>query len=124
VREPACIMLDEPMTGLDPRGIRTMKDSIREQAKAGIGVMLSSHLLALVEDLCDALLIMHLGKLVFFGSVGDARVKFGTGGSDASLEEVFFRATESAEGARAPATTPAVWAGATGGATGDAGASA
>jgi ABC-2 type transport system ATP-binding protein len=93
VREPAFIMLDEPMTGLDPRGIRTMKDSIREQARAGAGVMLSSHLLALVEDLCDALLIMHKGQRMFFGSVSEARAQFASQG-DASLEEVFFRATE------------------------------
>ncbi len=95
VREPAFIMLDEPMTGLDPRGIRTMKDSIRERARAGAGVMLSSHLLALVEDLCDALLIMHKGQRMFFGTIVEARAQFAAQG-DASLEELFFRVTEGA----------------------------
>ena len=100
VREPAFIMLDEPMTGLDPRGIRTMKDSIRERSRAGAGVMLSSHLLALVEDLCDALLIMHKGQLVFFGTVMEARERFGVSQTgDSSLEDVFFRATEGAANA-------------------------
>lgn len=98
VREPAFIMLDEPMTGLDPRGIRTMKDSIRERARAGAGVMLSSHLLALVEDLCDALLIMHKGQRMFFGTIAEARSQFAAQG-DASLEDLFFRVTE---GAAAP----------------------
>jgi ABC-2 type transport system ATP-binding protein len=111
VREPAFIMLDEPMTGLDPRGIRTMKDSIRERSRAGAGVMLSSHLLALVEDLCDALLIMHKGQLVFFGTVMEARERFGVSQTgDSSLEDVFFRATEEAANAMAgipPAPAPA-----------------
>lgn len=106
VREPAFIMLDEPMTGLDPRGIRTMKDSIREQARSGAAVMLSSHLLALVEDLCDALLIMHKGQLVFFGSVLEAREKFAAQGGDTSLEDVFFRATEGATPDPAAAAPP------------------
>jgi ABC-2 type transport system ATP-binding protein len=105
VREPAFIMLDEPMTGLDPRGIRTMKDSIRERSRAGAGVMLSSHLLALVEDLCDALLIMHKGQLVFFGTVMEARERFGVSQTgDSSLEDVFFRATEGAANATAIAS--------------------
>ncbi len=111
VREPAFIMLDEPMTGLDPRGIRTMKDSIRERVSAGAGVMLSSHLLALVEDLCDALLIMHKGQRMFFGTIAQARAQFAAQG-DASLEDLFFRVTEGAPAqpeaapVPAPSTTP------------------
>jgi ABC-2 type transport system ATP-binding protein len=97
--------------GLDPRGIRTMKDSIRERVSAGAGVMLSSHLLALVEDLCDALLIMHKGQRMFFGTIAQARAQFAAQG-DASLEDLFFRVTEGAPAqpeaapAPAPSTTP------------------
>src|SRR5437879_10279189 len=48
---PRAILVDEPLSGLDPRGIRTMKHSLRDRAGAGAAVIISSHLLALVEDL-------------------------------------------------------------------------
>lgn len=101
---PKFVMLDEPLTGLDPRGIREMKDSIRELAQAGAAFLISSHLLALVEDLCTSLLIVVKGKQLFFGPMSQAREAFGTEGTGASLEEVFFRATEGAE--IAPAGAP------------------
>ena len=53
LREPRVIILDEPLTGLDPRGIRNIKQSIRRRAAAGTAFLLSSHLLVLVEALCD-----------------------------------------------------------------------
>ncbi|MFO0875477.1 MAG: ABC transporter ATP-binding protein [Phycisphaerales bacterium] len=93
---PALLMLDEPMTGLDPRGIRTLKDAIREHATRGAGVVISSHLLALVEDLVTHLLIVHRGERIFLGSVDEARASFGAGGG--SLEELFFKATETGAG--------------------------
>jgi ABC-2 type transport system ATP-binding protein len=96
LHEPSLVMLDEPLTGLDPRGIRTIKDTIAEQARAGAAVIISSHLLQLVEDLCTRLLILHRGRCLFFGDLAEARQQFvGGAASDASLEEVFFRATES-----------------------------
>jgi ABC-2 type transport system ATP-binding protein len=91
---PKAILLDEPLTGLDPRGIRTMKASVRQRAAAGAAVMVSSHLLALVNDLCTHLLILHRGKRLFFGPVEEARNSFAGLDKDASLEELFFRATE------------------------------
>jgi ABC-2 type transport system ATP-binding protein len=97
LHRPRAILFDEPLTGLDPRGIRTMKESVREAAGGGAAVVVSSHLLALVEDLCTHLLIVHKGRRMFFGPVGEARAAFlgqGAAQGDASLEEVFFRATE------------------------------
>ena len=91
---PKAILLDEPLTGLDPRGIRTMKESVRERAAEGTAVLVSSHLLALVEDLCTHLLIVHLGRRLFFGPIADARSAFAGTDHDASLEDLFFRATE------------------------------
>jgi len=88
------------MTGLDPRGIRTLKDTIRERAAAGAAILISSHLLALVEDLCSHLLILHLGKSLFFGRIEDARSAFASVDRDASLEDLFFRATETPAPAR------------------------
>ena len=82
-----------------------MKTSIVERARAGAAVVVSSHLLALVEDLCTHLLILHHGRNLFCGPLEAARSAFAgmtgaEGVDDASLEEVFFRATEAAETAR------------------------
>ena len=94
LHDPKAMLLDEPLTGLDPRGIRTMKQSVRERAAAGAAIMVSSHLLALVEDLCTDLLIVHHGRRLFFGPVREARTAFAGVDTDTSLEELFFRATE------------------------------
>jgi ABC-2 type transport system ATP-binding protein len=95
LHRPAAILFDEPMTGLDPRGIRTLKTSIREQAAAGAAVVISSHLLSLVEDLCTDLLIMHHGQRLFFGSMAEARSQYPDLQGETSLEDIFFKATES-----------------------------
>jgi ABC-2 type transport system ATP-binding protein len=92
LHDPKAILFDEPLTGLDPRGIRTMKQSVRDRAAAGAAVVVSSHLLALVEDLCTHLLILHRGKQLFWGTAQEARASFASG--EQSLEEVFFTATE------------------------------
>ncbi|MFA6240185.1 MAG: ABC transporter ATP-binding protein [Candidatus Hydrogenedentales bacterium] len=93
LHDPQVILFDEPHTGLDPRGIRTMKNSILERVEKGASVIVSSHILELVEDMCTHLLILHKGKCLFFGRLEDARAAFADAG-DASLEELFFRATE------------------------------
>jgi len=94
LHEPTAILVDEPLTGLDPRGIRSMKQSLRERAARGAAVVISSHLLGLVEELCTHLLILHRGRQLFFGEAAEARDAFATAGTDSSLEEVFFRVTE------------------------------
>jgi ABC-2 type transport system ATP-binding protein len=94
LHNPGAILFDEPLTGLDPRGIRTMKESVKQRAAGGAAVIVSSHLLALVQDLCTHLLILHRGRRLFFGRLEDAKAAFDIAGGDASLEEVFFRATE------------------------------
>jgi ABC-2 type transport system ATP-binding protein len=93
LREPRVIILDEPLTGLDPRGIRNIKESIRRRAASGTSFLLSSHLLVLVEALCDQVLILHRGQKVAFGSLEEIR-SLATLHSDASLEDVFFAVTE------------------------------
>lgn len=94
LHDPQVILFDEPLTGLDPHGIRTLKTSIVARAAAGASIVVSSHLLALVEDLCSDLLILRKGQALYFGPVSEARSRFGSLGQDASLEEVFFRALE------------------------------
>jgi ABC-2 type transport system ATP-binding protein len=68
---PRALLLDEPLTGLDPVGIRRMKATIVRRAKAGAAVILSSHLLHLVEEICTRVLIMNRGEAVAFGTIAD-----------------------------------------------------
>jgi ABC-2 type transport system ATP-binding protein len=91
LHDPKAILLDEPLTGLDPHGIRTMQDSIRGRARAGAAFIVSSHLLALVEDLCTHLLVLHRGRIVLQGSIEELRGRLEQGDRGETLEELFFR---------------------------------
>jgi len=91
LQSPAAMLFDEPLTGLDPAGIRTIKRMIREQAERGVAVMVSSHLLPLVEDLCTHLLLLHHGRVRFSGTVAEARQTLAGATGQASLEDVFFQ---------------------------------
>jgi ABC-2 type transport system ATP-binding protein len=98
------LIFDEPLTGLDPLGIRRMKESISRRAQAGASVILSSHLLHLVEELCDSVLIIQSGVRIAFGTIDDLKFQIAQGKGDMSLEEAFLRITS--EGAtHAPAAT-------------------
>lgn len=70
MHDPAALLLDEPLTGLDPVGIRRMKDTISQRAQSGAAIVLSSHLLHLVEELCSAILVLRHGRLVAHGTIG------------------------------------------------------
>lgn len=90
---PTAILFDEPHTGLDPHAIRKMTESVKERAAAGAAVIVSSHLLSLVENMCTHLLILSGGKSLFCGTLEDARSQYPGIGDDSSLEEIFFHAT-------------------------------
>jgi len=94
LHDPKAILFDEPLTGLDPYAIRALKGTITERAAAGAAIVVSSHLLALVEDLCTHLLILNKGRRLFYGSLDEARSHYADLQGAASLEDVFFRATE------------------------------
>lgn len=94
--DPTALLLDEPMTGLDPPGIRRLKQSIVTRAEQGTAVIISSHLLAMVEDICTHVLVLNSGREQFFGSIDELRVEFGN--DTASLEDIFFRAIEPTSG--------------------------
>jgi ABC-2 type transport system ATP-binding protein len=92
IHEPQVLMLDEPLTGLDPVGIRRMKRTIAARAQAGAAVVLSSHLLQLVEELCTRVLIIQSGVKVALGSVAEivaGRPEL----SGLGLEEIFLTLT-------------------------------
>jgi ABC-2 type transport system ATP-binding protein len=69
LHSPRALILDEPLTGLDPAGIRKMKATIAERARAGVAVVLSSHLLHLVEELCTHILVLQRGRRVAYGPI-------------------------------------------------------
>ena len=69
IHSPTALILDEPLTGLDPAGIRKMKSTIAARARSGAAVILSSHLLHLVEELCTRLLVIKRGQLVALGTI-------------------------------------------------------
>jgi ABC-2 type transport system ATP-binding protein len=107
LHRPRAILFDEPLTGLDPRGIRTIRDSIHEQASGGAAIIVSSHLLSLVEDLCTSVLILHRGRQLLHGPLGELRREISASGRQESLEDVFFRLTEgSKDGAATPPPAP------------------
>jgi len=97
LHSPRVIFFDEPLTGLDPIGIRRMKDSILNRARDGAAIIVSSHLLHLVEEICSRILILKNGRKIIDGTLGEITQKFATQPGDANLEEVFFRATSEEE---------------------------
>lgn len=102
LHEPRAILLDEPMTGLDPQGIRTLKQSVTARARAGAAVIVSSHLLSLVEDICSHVLILDHGRPLFFKTMDEARATVAAEGLPATLEDVFFQATTQLNGQSGP----------------------
>ena len=71
IRNPRMLLLDEPTTGLDPAGMRDMRTLVRRLANEGITVMLSSHLLTEVEELCNRVAIIRKGRIVYEGSLAE-----------------------------------------------------
>lgn len=94
LHDPEVLLLDEPLTGLDPRGIRTLYRALGRRAQAGASVVLSTHLLGQIGDLCDRFLILKEGRRLVYGSQEDLRRRLPALEGDASLEEIFFEATE------------------------------
>ncbi|HEX6694291.1 MAG TPA: ABC transporter ATP-binding protein [Longimicrobiales bacterium] len=95
LHDPRALLLDEPLTGLDPGAIRKTKQTILRQAERGAAVILSSHLLSLVEELCTRLLVIDRGRLVAAGTIEEiARSKPELEGR--GLEELFLALTGSA----------------------------
>jgi ABC-2 type transport system ATP-binding protein len=79
LRRPRLLMLDEPATGLDPAGMRDMRALIRRLADEGITVLLSSHQLPEVQELCDRVAIVDRGRVVYEGALSDLRRQGGAG---------------------------------------------
>lgn len=93
LHRPEALVFDEPLTGLDPASMRRTKRTIVETAREGASVIVSSHMLHLVEEICDRVSIIQHGQKVLEGSLEEIRAAVPDMGTDADLEEIFLRAT-------------------------------
>jgi len=75
IHSPKALLLDEPLTGLDPVGIRRMKATITSRAAGGAAVILSSHLLHLIEEICTRVLVMREGRAIAVGSIAEIKLQ-------------------------------------------------
>jgi ABC-2 type transport system ATP-binding protein len=91
LHNPKVLLFDEPLTGLDPLGIRRMKQTIVERARSGASVIVSSHLLHLVEEICSKILIIHRGRRIAFGSLKE--ISAGIPELSGDLEAIFLKVT-------------------------------
>lgn len=91
IHRPECIVVDEPMVGLDPRAARLLKDIFREFVDRGGTVLMSTHTLEVAEAMCDRIAIIQAGKIVAQGTMDELRAHGAAG--DVSLEDLFLRLT-------------------------------
>ena len=99
LHDTEAFVIDEPMVGLDPQHARVVKDILKERARAGMAVLLSTHQLSVAEEMADRIGIMNHGRLIAVGSREDLRRASGNSGP---LEDVFLALTREA---RAPQQT-------------------
>jgi ABC-2 type transport system ATP-binding protein len=92
IHRPQLFLMDEPFEGVDAVGARLMKDILTEQVRTGATIFLTSHVLDVVERLCDRVAIIHDGKLVMESSMSDLR-----SGAE-TLEDIFVRAVGASRG--------------------------
>jgi len=98
LHEPKVLVIDEPMVGLDPRTVRTVKDLFLELKAGGAAVFMSTHTLEVAEAVADRIGIIHHGRLVAHGTLGEIRAEAMRSGT---LEEIFLAVTADPEDAQA-----------------------
>jgi ABC-2 type transport system ATP-binding protein len=94
IHEPKVLLFDEPLTGLDPLGIRHMKETIVARGRAGAAVIVSSHLLHLVEEICSRIVIIDRGVKVADGTLAELSAETALAKAGSSLEQIFLKVTE------------------------------
>ncbi len=88
---PKVLIIDEPMVGLDPKGARLVKGLLRDLAKKGVSVFMSTHTLELAQEVCHRIGIINEGRVIALGTIEELRVKAKT--TDARLEPLFLKLT-------------------------------
>jgi ABC-2 type transport system ATP-binding protein len=100
MRAPKVLLVDEPMVGLDPQGMRLVKRVLRQVAEGGAVVLMSTHTLDVVEEVCDRVLVMGRGKLVGDGTVEELKARLPASAAPSAaptLEDLFIALTGSSE---------------------------
>ena len=92
MHNPAVWILDEPLTGLDPRSSFQLKEMMRQHADGGNCVFFSTHMLEVAEKLCDKIALINKGKIVFLGELEEIKDQY----NQLSLEEIFMEVTSNA----------------------------
>src|SRR5262247_1304338 len=93
IRSATTLLFDEPLTGLDPIGIRRMRNTILARARDGAAILLSSHLLHLVEEICSRVIIMDRGRKVADGTFSELASRADLAAAGSSLEQIFLEVT-------------------------------
>src|SRR5258705_887818 len=93
VRQASTLLFDEPLTGLDPLGIRRMRHTIVARGHAGAAILVSSHLLHLVEEICTRVIIMDRGKKIADCTVAELASRADLAAAGSSLEQIFLHVT-------------------------------
>ncbi len=93
IHEPKALIFDEPLTGLDPLGIRHMKKTIVSRGQGGAAVIVSSHLLHLVEEICTRIVIIDRGVKVADGTLAELSARSDLAAAGSNLEQIFLNAT-------------------------------
>ncbi len=104
LHDPAVLIIDEPMVGLDPRSVRLVKDLLSRRAAAGTTIFMSTHTLAVAEEIADRIGILDRGRLHFLGTVPQLREELSS--PHTSLESLFLELTGSDNGRGAPEPSP------------------
>jgi len=91
LHKPKLLILDEPLSGLDPKSARIVKDLLRELTAHGVTTIMSTHILEIAQAMCDRIAIMYEGRLLASGNMKELRQKARLPGSD--LEEIFLKLT-------------------------------
>lgn len=105
LHDPPVLVVDEPMVGLDPKSTRIVKDLLRARASAGRTVFMSTHTLAVAEEIADRIGVIDRGRLIFLGTQDELEQELSLG--KRSLEQLFLQLTAEAEGRAAEVPVPA-----------------
>lgn len=104
LHDPQVLVIDEPMVGLDPRSVRVIKDMLRNKARGGQTIFMSTHLLSIAQEIADRVGIVDQGRLQFLGTIDELRAQVAS--HESSLEHLYLSFTAQQPAAQAAENAP------------------